>query len=65
MKEPTSRTWITGCLLTLVLSLVIDRFMGGQFTVREVFKTLSYSIVIATAGWLITLARFHRGVLRG
>jgi multisubunit Na+/H+ antiporter MnhE subunit len=65
VKEPTARTWISGCVLTLVLSLVIDRFMGAQFTLREVFKTLSYSIVITTLGWLFALARFHRGIIKG
>ena len=65
MKEPTSRTWFTGFAATFVLSLLIDHLMGAGFTVREVFKTLSYSIVITTAGWLFALARFHREVIKG
>ena len=65
MREPTSRTWLAGCALALVLSLIIDRFMGVQFTVREVFKTLSYSMVVTTVGWLFGLARWHRGILKG
>ena len=65
MKEPTSKTWIAGCAATLVLSLLIDYVIGTGFTVREIFKTLSYSIVITTVGWLFALARFHRGVIKG
>lgn len=65
MKEPTSRTWITGCAFTFALSLLIDHLMGAQFTLREVFKTLSYSMLIVTAGWLFALARWHRGILKG
>ena len=65
MKEPTSTTWIRGFAVTFLLSLVVDYVIGAGFTVREVFKTLSYSIVITTVGWLFALARFHRGVIKG
>ena len=65
MKEPTARTWGSGWALTFVLSLVIDHILSGRFTVREVFKTLSYSILITTVGWLISMARWHRRVLKG
>jgi hypothetical protein len=65
VKEPTAKTWIAGCSVTFVISLLIDYAIGTGFGVREVFKTLSYSIVITTVGWLFALARFHRGVIKG
>ena len=58
-------TWIAGCAVTFVLSLIVDYVMGTGFSVRELFKTLSYSIVITTVGWLFAMARFHRGVIKG
>lgn len=52
-------------LLTWVSSIAAGYFFHTPLTWREAFKTFDYAIAFATVVWLIALARWHRGIIKG